>query len=145
MTAVIDTVLSAMSTVTFLILPVVTYLLFFRSKTEHRKLYAHYSIPGWNFHLKRWWAYFKLYYLSQSDHCVSEDQDQILPSKEEERMEAPKKLNREEAGAGMESLEPRLLEVALTFAVHLQWVEDWNVDIECISTHLHNIDVSCQK
>nr|CAD7416474.1 unnamed protein product [Timema poppensis] len=76
---------------------------------------------GWNFHLKRWWAYFKLYYLSQSDHCVSEDQDQLLPSKEEERMEAPKKLNREE------------------------WVEDLDVDIEHLSTNFHNIDVSCQK
>nr|CAD7434122.1 unnamed protein product [Timema monikensis] len=45
MTAMIDTVLSAMSTVAFLVLPVVTYLLFFRSKTEHHKLYAQYSIP----------------------------------------------------------------------------------------------------
>nr|CAD7267631.1 unnamed protein product [Timema shepardi] len=76
---------------------------------------------SWNFHLKRWWAYFKLYSLSQSDHCVSEDQDQLLPSKEEERMEAPKKLNREE------------------------WVEDLDVDIEHLSTNFHNIDVSCQK
>nr|CAD7267630.1 unnamed protein product [Timema shepardi] len=45
MTAMIDTVLSAMSTAAFLALPVVTYLLFFRSKTEHHKLYAQYSIP----------------------------------------------------------------------------------------------------
>nr|CAD7434121.1 unnamed protein product [Timema monikensis] len=105
-------------------------------------------IDGWNFQLKRWWAYCKLYCLSQSDRCVSEDQQQILPSKEEERMEAPKKLNltlayAEDEDEG-ESLEPHLLEVALTFAV-LQWVEDLDVNIEYLSTHFHNIDLCSQK